>query len=76
MTVIKGINVFLNIVSGHRCIRVFEFPLYLDTKAHSVILFKRLYNWDLLLLKGPSCLSVTAFYEVSIGFLFGSSQNL
>ena len=45
--------------------------LHLDTRAHLVVLFGHLYDWDLLLLKGPSCLSITAFYKVPVGFLLG-----
>ena len=75
MTIIKGINIFLDIASGYRCIRVFELLAHLDTKAYLVILFKYLYNWNLLLLEGLSCLSVTAVHEVSKGFPFRSSQN-
>ena len=76
VTVIKGVNVFLDVAGGCRCIRVFKLALHLDTRARSVVLFGRLYNWDLSLLKGPSCLNVMAFHKVSIGFLFRSSQDL
>ena len=71
MTVIEGVDVFLDVASGHRCTRVFKLALHLDTRAHLVILFRHLYGWDLLLSKGPSCLSVTAFHKVPIGFLLG-----
>ena len=76
MTIIKGINVFLNIAGGYRYIRVFKLIVYLGAKAYSVVLFKHLYIYNLLLLEGPSCLIATAFYEVSIGFLFRLSRNL
>ena len=71
MTIIEGVDVFLDVTGGHRCTRVFELALHLDTGAHSVILFRRLYSWDLSLLKGPSCLNVTAFHKVSVGFPLG-----
>jgi len=71
VTVIKSIDVFLNIASGHRCIRVFKLPLYLDARARLVVLFRHLYSWNLSLLEGPSCLNATAFYEVPVGFPLG-----
>ena len=71
MTVIKGVDVFFDVAGGRRCTRVFEFALHLDTGARSVVLFGRLYSWDLLLSKGPSCLSAMAFHKVPIGFLLG-----
>ena len=71
MTVIKGVDIFLNVANSHRCMKVFKLPLHLDAKAHLVVLFGRLYGWNLLLLKGPSCLSVTAFHEVPVGFPLG-----
>ena len=71
MTIIKGVNVFFDVAGGCRCTRVFELTLHLDARAYSVVLFGYLYGWDLLLLKGPSCLNVTAFYKVPVGFLLG-----
>ena len=76
MTIIEGVNVFLNIAGGYRCIRVFKLTVYLGTRARSVVLFGRLYVCNLLLSEGPSCLVTTAFHEVSIGFPFRSSRNL
>ena len=70
MTVIEGVDIFLDIAGGHRCIRVFELAVYLGARAHSVIMFGHLYIYNLLLLEGPSCLVMTAFYKVSVGFLF------
>ena len=75
MTVIKSINVFFDIAGSHRCTKVFELLAHLDTGARLVVLFRRLYGWSLLLLKGLSCLSVIGGHEVSIGFPFRSSQN-
>ena len=71
MTIIKGVDVFLDVAGGRRCTRVFKLALHLDTRACLVVLFGRLYGWDLSLLKGPSCLSATAFHKVPIGFLLG-----
>ncbi len=76
MTIIEGINVFLNVTGGYRCIRVFKLLVYLGARAHLVVLFGYLYTRNLLLLEGPSCLITTAFYEVSVGFLFRLSRNL
>ena len=39
MTVIEGINIFLNIISSYRYIRVFKLIVYLGTMARSAILF-------------------------------------
>ena len=74
-TVIKGIDVFLDVAGGYRYTKVFELPAHLDTRAYSVILFRYLYSWSLLLLEGLSCLNATASHKVSVGFLFGLSQN-
>ena len=76
MTVVEGVDVFFNVVGGYRCIRVFKLPVYLGAGAHSAVLSGRLYAWDLLLLEGPSCLIATAFHKVSVGFLYGLSQDL
>ena len=70
VTVIEGVDVFLDIAGSCRHIRVFELAVYLGTRARLVVLFRYLYICNLLLLEGPSCLVVTAFYKVSIGFLF------
>ena len=76
MTIIEGINVFLDVAGGYKYIRVFELAVYLGARAHLVVLFRRLYVHNLLLLEGPSCLVATAFHEVSVGFPFRSSRNL
>ena len=76
MTVIEGVNVFLDVAGSYRCTRVFKLAVYLGARAHSVILFGHLYICNLLLSEGPSCLIATAFYEVSVGFPFRSSRNL
>ena len=71
MTIIKGVDVSLNIISDcNRCIRVFELLVYLGTRAYTVILLKALHTHNLLLLRLPSCLIVAAVYRVSIEFSF------
>ena len=77
MTIIKSVNVSLNIISDcSRCIRVFELLVYLSTRAHTVILFRALCARNLLLLRLPSCLIAAAVYRVSVKFLFWLSRNL
>ena len=71
MTVIKGINISLNIISDYnRYIRVFKLLIHLSTKAYIVILLKALCFRNFLLLRLPSCLIVAAVYRVFIEFLF------
>ena len=76
MTLIEGVDIFLNIAGGCKCTRVFKLVVHLGTRACSVVLFRYLYIYNLLLLEGPSCLIIIAFYEVSVGFLFRLSRNL
>ena len=71
MTVIKGIDVSLNVVGDcSRCIKVFKLLVYLDTGAHTVVLLRALCACNLLLLRLPSCLIAAAVYRVSIEFPF------
>ena len=74
MTVIEGVNIFLNVVSDYRCTRVFELLVYLGAGAHMAVLLGALCARDLLLLKGPSCLKAVAVHRVSIEFPFRSSR--
>ena len=76
MTVVEGINVFLDVAGGYRCMRVFKLMVYLGARACLVVLFRHLYIYNLLLSEGPSCLIATAFHKVSIGFLFRLLRNL
>ena len=46
-TVIEGVNIFLNIAGGCRYIRVFKLTVYLGTGACLVVLFRRLYVYNL-----------------------------
>ena len=76
MTVIKGINVSLNIISDcSRCIKVFKLLVYLGAKAYIVVLLGALCVCNLLLLRLPSCLIAAAVYRVFIEFPFWSSRN-
>ena len=71
MTVIKGVNISLNIISDYsRYTRVFELLVYLSTKAYIIILLRALHIYNLLLLRIPSCLIVVAVYRVSVEFPF------
>ena len=73
MTVIEGVYVFLS--GNYRCARVFELLAYLGIRACSAILPRGLYCRNLLLSKGPSCLSATAFYKVFMEFPFRLSRD-
>ena len=75
MTIIKGINIFFNVVSDCGYIRVFKLLVYLGIRARSAILLRGLYYRNLLLLEGPSCICAAAFYRVSIEFLFRSLRD-
>ena len=66
---VEGVYIFLS--SNCRYIKVFKLLVYLDIRAHLAVLFKGLYCYNLLLLEGPSCLYIIAFYKVSIEFPFG-----
>ena len=39
ITVIEGVDVFLNIAGGYRYTKVFKLAVYLGTRAHLVVLF-------------------------------------
>jgi len=67
MSVIESIYVFLN--GNYKYVRVFELLAHLGIRAYLAVLSKGLYYYNLLLLKGPSCLSATAFYKVFMEFL-------
>ena len=71
VTVIKGVNVSLNIIGNcSRCIRVFELLVYLSTRAYMVILLGALYTYNLLLSRLPSYLIAAAVYKISVEFPF------
>ena len=75
VTVVKGINVSLNVVSDYsRCARVFKLLIYLGAGACIAVLLGALYARDLSLLKGPSCLRAAAVHRVSIEFPFRLSR--
>ena len=67
-TVIEGVCVFLS--GNYRYARVFKLLVHLGIRAYLAILPRGLYCYNLLLLKGPSCLSVTAFHKVFMEFPF------
>jgi len=73
ITVVEGVYIFLS--GDCRCIRVFELLEYLSIRARSAVLPRGLYYRNLLLLEGPSCLYTTAFYKVSVEFLFRLSRD-
>ena len=75
ITVIEGVCVFLCVIGDRRYTRVFELLAHLGIRACSAILPRGLYCRNLLLLEGPSCLSVTAFHKVFVEFLFRSSRD-
>ena len=72
-TVIESVCVFLS--GDRRCARVFKLLVHLGVGAYSAVLPRGLYCCNLLLLKGPSYLSATAFYKVPIEFLFRLSRD-
>jgi len=73
MSVIEGIYVFLS--GNRRYTRVFKLLVHLGIRAYLAILPRGLYYCNLLLLKGPFYLSATAFYKVSVEFLFRSLRG-
>jgi hypothetical protein len=75
ITVIEGIYIFLSVASNHRCARVFKFLVYLGVRAHSAVLPRGLYYYNLLLLEGPSYLSATAFYKIFVEFPLRLSRD-
>ena len=75
MTVIEGVYIFLSVASNYRYARVFELLMHLGVRARLAVLPRGLYYRNLLLLKGPSCLSATAVYKVFVEFLFRSLQD-
>ena len=70
ITIIEGVYVFLSVASNRRYARVFKLLVYLGIRAYLAVLPRGLYYRNLLLLEGPSCLSVTAFYKVFVEFPF------
>jgi hypothetical protein len=68
VAVIEGVYVFL--YGNYRYARVFKLLVHLGIRARLAILPKGLYYRNLSLLEGPSYLYATAFYKVSVEFLF------
>jgi len=75
VTVIEGVYVFLRVISNRRCARVFKLLAHLGVRACSAVLPRGLYCCNLLLLEGPSCLSVMAFHKVFMEFPFRLSRD-
>ena len=73
MAVIEGVYIFFS--SDYKYTRVFKLLIYLGIGAYLAILPKGLYYYNLLLLKGPSCLYAIAFYKVSVEFPFRLLQD-
>ena len=71
MTVIKGVNISLNIISNYsRYIRVFKLLVHLGTRVCIVVLLGALRACNLLLLKLPSCLIAAAIHRIFVEFPF------
>jgi hypothetical protein len=71
--VVESVWVFLS--GNHRYARVFKLLVHLGIRARSAVLPRGLYYRNLLLLEGPSCLYVMAFYKVSVEFPFRLSRD-
>ena len=72
-SIIEGVFVFLS--SNYRYIRVFKLLVHLGIRAYLAVLPRGLYYRNLLLLEGPFCLCVMAFYKVFIEFPFRSLRD-
>ena len=75
ITIIEGVNIFLNSISNCRCARVFELLVHLGAGARTAVLLGALRARDLSLSEGPSCLRAAAVHRVSVEFPFGSSRD-
>jgi len=73
ITVIEGVCVFLS--GDYRYARVFKLLVHLGIRACSAVLPRGLYCRNLLLSEGPSYFGATAFYKVSVEFLFRLSRD-
>ena len=49
--------------------------MHLSARARAAVLLRVLRGCNLSLLEGPSYFNVTAFYRVSVEFLFGLSRG-
>jgi hypothetical protein len=72
-SITEGVYVFLS--GNYRYARVFKLLVHLGIRAHLAVLPRGLYCRNLSLLEGPSYLAATAFYKVSVEFLFGLSRG-
>ena len=73
--VVKGVYIFFSVISNRRYIKVFKLLAHLGIGVYLAVLPKGLYCYNLLLLKGPSCLKATAFHKISVEFLFILSRG-
>ena len=73
--IIKGVCVFLSVPNDRRYAGVFKLLVYLGVGAHSAVLPRGLYYYNLSLLEGPSYLSAMAFHRVSVEFLLRLSRD-
>ena len=75
IAVVEGVCVFLSVAGNRRCARVFKLLVHLGIRARLAVLPRGLYYYNLSLLEGPFYLYVTAFYKVSVEFLFRLSRD-
>ena len=66
--VVESVYIFLS--GNYRYTRVFKLLVHLGIRARLAVLPRGLYCRNLSLLEGPSYLCITAFYKVSVEFLF------
>ena len=75
MTVVEGVNIFLNVIGDYRYARVFKLLVHLGTGARTAVLLGALRARNLSLLKGPSYLRAAAVHRVSVEFPFRSWRD-
>jgi len=73
--IIEGVFVFFNIVSNYKYMKIFKLLVYLSAGAHIAVLLRGLHACNLLLLKKLFYFRATAFYKMSVEFLFKLLQN-
>jgi hypothetical protein len=75
ITIIKGVYIFLNIISNYGCARVFKLLAHLNARAYTVVLLRALHAHNLSLSRLPSCFVAAAIHKVSIEFPFRLSRD-
>jgi len=68
--VIKGIFIFFDVANNYKYTKIFKLLAYLSAKAYIAVLPRGLRAYNLLLLKRLFYFKATAFYKISIEFLF------